>query len=164
MCKVSSYKPGSKADIRFRGGGAKPGRQSWFYLLKCPDGFDFAARFEWPGETNRAWTWHCWPGAHTEGELALVTTVAPVNTEKQTATYSRTEFLSYFYPNIRRGLIEARPLMTSFQWLVKARPDLRNFSGYDLLWVDLHCDAGLVELWLALLYYGNISRVRTYDV
>ena len=52
----------------------KPGRESWFYLLERPEGFDFAARFEWPGETNRAWTWHCRPGAHTEGELALVTT------------------------------------------------------------------------------------------
>ncbi|MHC4691347.1 MAG: sialidase family protein [Planctomycetota bacterium] len=128
----------------------KPGRESWFYLLKRSEGFDFAARFEWPGETNRAWTWHCRPGAHTEGELALVATVAPINTEKQTATYTRTKFLSYFYPNIRRGLVEARPLMTSFQWLDKARPDLRDFSGYDLLWVDLHCDAGPVELWLAL--------------
>jgi hypothetical protein len=128
----------------------KPGRQSWFYLLKRPEGFDFAARFEWPGETNRAWTWHCRPGAHTEGKIALVANVAPINTEKQTATYTRTEFLSYFYPNIRRGLVEARPLMTSFQWLVKARPDLRDFSGYDLFRVDIHCDPVPVELWLAI--------------
>ena len=143
----------------------KPGRQSWFYLLERPEGFDFAARFEWPGGTNRAWTWHCRPGAHTEGELALVTTVAPVNTEKQTATYHRTEFLSYFYPNIRRGLVEARPLMTSFQWLVKARPDLRDFSGYDLLRVDLHCDAAPIELWLAL--EDNVLEppvMRTYKI
>jgi hypothetical protein len=127
----------------------KPGRQSWFYLLGHPEGFDFAARFEWPGETNRAWTWHCRQGAHTEGELALVTTVSPIDTEKQTATYSRTEFLSYFYPNIRRGFVEARSLMTSFQWLAKARPDLRDFSGYDLLWVDVHSDTAPVKLWLA---------------
>lgn len=26
----------------------KPGRESWFYLLQPPEGFDFAARFEWP--------------------------------------------------------------------------------------------------------------------
>jgi len=143
----------------------KPGRQSWFYLLERPDGFDFAARFEWPGETNRVWTWHCRPGAHTEGELALVTTVAPVNTEKRTATYRRTKFLSYFYPNVRRGLVEARPLMTSFQWLAKARPDLRDWSGYDLLWVDLRCDAGPVELWLAL--EDNLLEppvMRTYKI
>jgi hypothetical protein len=143
----------------------KPGRQSWFYLLERPEGFDFVARFEWPGGTNRAWTWHCRPGAHTEGELALVTTVAPVNTEKQTATYTRTEFLSYFYPNIRRGFVEARPLMTSFQWLVKAKPDLRDFSGYDLLWVDLHCDVAPIELQLAL--EDNILEppvMRTYKI
>lgn len=34
----------------------KPGRESWFYLIEQPEGFDFAARFEWPGATNRAWT------------------------------------------------------------------------------------------------------------
>jgi hypothetical protein len=143
----------------------KPGRQSWFYLLEYPEGFDFAARFEWPGETNRAWTWHCRPGNHTEGEMALVTTVAPINTEKQTATYTRTEFLYYFYPNIRRGLVEARPLMTSFQWLVKARPDLRDFSDYDLLWVDIHSNPGPVELWLAI--EDNLLEppvMRTYKI
>ena len=143
----------------------KPGRQSWFYLLERPEGFDFAARFEWPGETNRTWTWRCRRGTHTEGELALVTTVAPVDHEKQTAAYRRTDFLSYFYPNVRRGFVEARPLMTSFQWLVKARPDLRDFSGYDLLWVDLRCDAGPVELWLAL--EDNLLEppvMRTYKI
>jgi hypothetical protein len=31
----------------------KPDRESWFYLLEQSEGFDFAARFEWPGETNR---------------------------------------------------------------------------------------------------------------
>jgi len=143
----------------------KPGRQSWFYLLERPEGFDFAPRFEWPGETNRAWTWHCRQGAHTEGELALVATVAPVNSEKQTATYRRTKFLSYFYPNVRRGLVEARSLMTSFQWLVKARLDLRDWSGYDLLWVDLRCDAGPVKLWLAI--EDNLLEppvMRTYKI
>jgi hypothetical protein len=143
----------------------KPGRESWFYLLEQPEGFNFAARFEWPGETNRAWTWHCRQGAHTEGDLALVTTVSPINTEKQTATYTRTEFLSYFYPNIRRGLVEARPLMTSFQWLVKARPDLRDFSGYNLLRVDVHSDTAPVKLWLAL--EDNLlepSLMRTYKI
>ena len=143
----------------------KPGRESWFYLLEHPEGYDFAARFEWPGETNRAWTWHCRRGERTEGELALVATVAPIDHEGQTATYRRTEFLSYFYPNIRRGLVEARPLMTSFQWLVKARPDLRDWSDYDFLWVDVHCDAGPVKLWLAL--EDNLLEppvMRTYEV
>jgi len=143
----------------------KPGRESWFYLLEQSEGFDFAARFEWPGETNRAWTWHCRPGAHTEGELALVATVAPADRDKRTATYRQTEFLSYFYPNVRRGFVEARLLMTSFQWLVKARPDLRDWSDYDLLWVDVRCDAGPVELWLAL--EDNLLEppvMRTYKI
>jgi len=56
-----------------------PGRERWFYLLEKSEGCDFAARFEWPGATNRAWTWHCRPGTHTEGELALVATVTPIN-------------------------------------------------------------------------------------
>ena len=55
----------------------KPGRDSWFYLLERTKGFDFAARFEWPGATNRAWTWRCRPGEHTEGELALVASIGP---------------------------------------------------------------------------------------
>ncbi len=143
----------------------KPGRESWFYLLERPEGFDFAARFEWPGATNRAWTWHCRPGAHTEGELALVTTVAANEREKQTATYSRNDFHSYFYPNIRRGFVEAQTLMTSFQWLVRAGQDLRDWSDFDLLWVDVRCDAGPVELWLAI--EDNLLEppvMRTYKI
>jgi hypothetical protein len=143
----------------------KPGRQSWFYLLERPEGFDFAARFEWPGATNRAWTWHCRPGACTEGELALATTITPNDREKQTATYQRTDFLSYFYPNTSRGLVEAVPLMTSFQWLVRAGQDLRDWSNFDLLRVDVHCDAGPVKLWLAL--EDNILEppvMRTYKI
>ena len=128
----------------------KPGRESWFYLLEQSKGFDFAARFEWPGETNRAWTWNCRPGAHTEGDLALVVNVAPADRDKAAATYRQTEFLSFFYPNIRRGFVEARLLMTSFQWLVKARQDLRDWSDYDLLRVDIKSDATQVKLWLAL--------------
>jgi hypothetical protein len=143
----------------------KPGRESWFYLLERPEGIDFAARFEWPGETNRAWTWHCRQGAHTEGELALVTTLESNEREQQTATYRRNDFLSYFYPNIRRGFVEARLLMTSFQWLVKARQDLRDWSDFDLLWVDVRCDAGPVELRLAL--EDNLLEppvMRTYKI
>jgi len=126
------------------------GREGWFYLLKHPKGCDFAARFECPGATNRAWTWQCRHGDHTEGEMALVAAIAPVDRDEQMATYHRTEFLSYFYPNIQRGFVEARLLMTSFQWLSKARPDLRDWSGYDLLRVDVWCDAAGVELRLAV--------------
>ncbi len=143
----------------------KSGRDSWFYLLDRPEGFDFAARFEWPGATNRAWTWRCRPGEHTEGEMALVATAAPVDRDEQTATYRRTEYLSYFYPNLQRGFVEARVLMTSFQWLVKGRPDLRDFSGYDLLRVDLRSDAGPIEINLAI--EDNILEppvTRTYRV
>ncbi|MHC4430977.1 MAG: hypothetical protein ACYTBS_03985 [Planctomycetota bacterium] len=143
----------------------KPGRDSWFYLLDRPEGFDFAARFEWPGATNRAWTWRCRPGECTEGEMALVAAVSPIDSDTQEATYQRTEYLSYFYPNLQRGFVEARLLMTSFQWLVKGRPDLRDFSGYDLLRADVRSDAGPVEINLAI--EDNILEppvMRTYEV
>jgi len=126
----------------------KSGRDSWFYLLEQANGFDFAARFEWPGATNRAWTWRCRPGAHTEGELALVTSVGPPNTRNRKATYGQTEFLSRFYPDTREGF-EAHRVMTTFQWLAKADPALRDWSGYERLWADVLCNAP-AELWLAL--------------
>jgi len=126
----------------------KPGRDSWFYLLDQAKGFDFAARFEWPGATNRAWTWRCRPGEHTEGELALVTSVGPPNTRNRKATYQQTEFLSRFYPDTREGF-EAHRVMTTFQWLARADPALRDWSGYERLWVDVLCNAP-AELWLAL--------------
>jgi hypothetical protein len=143
----------------------KAGRESWFYLLEQSEGFDFAARFEWPGETNRAWTWHCRSGEHTQGDMALVVNIAPVDRDEAKATYRRTEFLSYFYPNIRRGFVEARLLMTSFQWLVKARPDLRDWSDYDLLRVDVRSNVAPIKLWLAL--EDNTIEppvVRTYQI
>jgi len=143
----------------------KAGRESWFYLLEQSKGFDFAARFEWPGETNRVWTWRCRPGEHTQGDLALTADVAPCDRDKATATYRQTEFLSYFYPNIGRGFVEARLLMTSFQWLVKARPDLRDWSDYDLLCVDVKSNDAPMKLWLAL--EDNVLEppvVRIYQV
>ena len=127
----------------------KPGRESWFYLLEQPEGFDFAARFEWPGATNRAWTWRCRRGTHTEGEMALVATVGPPNPQALKPTYQQTDFLSHYYPNLR-GNVEAYRLMTSFQWLARADPALRDWSGYDLMRVDVRCDAVPVELRLAL--------------
>ncbi len=59
--------------------GVKPGRESWFFLIELEDGFDFAARFEWPGATNRAWTWRCRRGKRTQGDTALVANEAPAN-------------------------------------------------------------------------------------
>lgn len=126
----------------------KPGRESWFYLLEREEGFDFAARFEWPGATNRAWTWRCRPGLRTEGEMALAVAVGPANPRKKKATYRQTEFLSRFYPNTRESF-EAHRLMTSFQWLAKADPALRDWSGYERLWVDVCCET-TAELWLAV--------------
>ena len=90
---------------------------------------------------------------------------APVDSNERAATYRRTEYLSYFYPNLQRGFVEARLLMTSFQWLVKGRPDLRDFSGYDLLRVDVRSDVGPIEINLAL--EDNILEppvMRTYRV
>ena len=127
----------------------KPGRESWFYLLEQPEGFGFAARFEWPGATNRAWTWRCRRGPHTEGEMALVARVGPPNPQGLEPTYRQTAFLSHYYPNLR-GNFEAHRLMTSFQWLAKADPALRDWSGYDFMRVDVRCDTVPVELRLAL--------------
>ncbi|MHC4403379.1 MAG: hypothetical protein ACYTG0_27285 [Planctomycetota bacterium] len=127
----------------------KPGRESWFYLLEQPEGFDFAARFEWPGATNRAWTWRCRPGPHTEGEMALAATVAPPNPRGVEATYRRTGFLSHFYPGIRDSF-EAHRVMTTYQWLARADASLRDWSGYDLMRIDVRCDKAKVDLWLAL--------------
>ena len=123
--------------------------RSWFFLLDGEKGFDFAARFEWPGGKNRAWTWICRPGEHTEGELALVTTAHPANPKKLDASFEQTEFLSHYYPSAR-DRFEADLLMTTFQWLSKARPDLRDWSGYDLLRMDIRCKEAPVEVWLAL--------------
>jgi hypothetical protein len=127
----------------------KPGRESWFYLLEQDDGFDFAARFESPGATNRAWTWRCRRGPHTEGETALVATVGPVKAERLEASYRRTEFLSDFYPGLR-GNFEAHRVMTTFQWLTRADASLRDWSGYDFLRIDVRTEKTPVKLRLAL--------------
>ncbi len=141
----------------------KPGKESWFYLLDRREGFDFAARFEWPGATNRAWTWHCRPGEHTEGEMALVASIGPANPRNRKATYRQTEFLSRFYPDTREGF-EAHRLMTSFQWLTRADPTLRDWSGYERLWVDVRCET-TAKLWLAL--EDDVIEppvMRTYEI
>jgi len=55
--------------------------------------------------------------------------------------------------------------MTSFQWLAKARPDLRDWSDYDLLRVDIYSDAEPVKVWLAI--EDNLLEppvMRTYVV
>ena len=121
----------------------------WFYLLDRPEGFDFAARFEAPGEINRAWTWRCRPGEHTEGDLSLVSRVGPANPKGVKPTYRQTEFLSHYYPSLYASL-EARHLMTTFQWLARGRRDLRDWRGYDLLRADVRCDDASPELRWAL--------------
>jgi len=125
----------------------KPGK-TWFYLLDQAQGFDFAARFEVPGETNRAWTWACRPGEHTQGELALVASVGPANPNKLPPTYRQTDFLSFYYPSLKGR--EAQLLLTTFQWLAKGRSDLRDWRGYDLLRIDARCDDSPLQLRLAV--------------
>jgi hypothetical protein len=127
----------------------KPGRDHWFFLLDRPEGFDFAARFEWPGEVNRAWTWRCRSGLHTEGKLALAATVGPVSRRPPGTAAPASGNLSHYYPNMR-ARAEAYSLMTTFEWLTLADPSLRNWSGYDMLWVDVRCDDAPVHVWLAL--------------
>ena len=129
--------------------GVKPGRDSWFFLIELDDGFDFAARFEWPGATNRAWTWRCRRGKHTQGETALVANVGPANPYHAKSTYDQTPFLSYFYPDIR-GKREAYLLMTTFEYTAKADRRLRNWSGYDFLRIDVLCDVPETEIRLAV--------------
>ncbi len=121
----------------------------WFYLLEGTEGFDFAARFEWPGGRNRAWTWLCRKGEHTEGELALVTTARPANPKGLEASFVQTDFLSQYYPSAR-DRFEAELLMTTFQWLSKSRPQLRDWSGYERLLMDVRCEEASVEVWLAV--------------
>ncbi|MHC4739017.1 MAG: hypothetical protein ACYS9Y_08955, partial [Planctomycetota bacterium] len=123
--------------------------RSWFFLLDGTEGFEFAARFEWPGGKNRAWTWLCRPGEHTEGDLALVTTARPANPTRSEASFAQTEFLSQYYPSARNRF-EADLLMTTFQWLSKSRPQLRDWSGYERLRMDVRCEEGPVEIWLAV--------------
>jgi len=127
----------------------KTGRDCWFYLLDQPEGFDFAARFEWPGSTNRLWTWNCRPGEHTEGELALVSSAGKPNPYNRPPTFKQTEFLSHFYPALRSSF-GAHLLMTTFQWSVKARPDLWDWSGYDLLRIDVRAHQKPVKISFAL--------------
>ncbi|MHC4394896.1 MAG: hypothetical protein ACYS1A_04510 [Planctomycetota bacterium] len=141
----------------------KPSRD-WFYLIDGAEGFDFSTAFEWPGGRNRAWKWLCRPGEHTEGEFALVTTARPANPKGLTASFKQTEFLSHFYPSAR-DRFEAELLMTTFQWLVKSRPELRDWSGYDVLRIDVRSEDAPVETWLAL--EDNILEppvVRTFKV
>lgn len=117
----------------------------WFYLLDRPEGVDFAARFEAPGEINRAWTWRCRSGARTQGELSLVVRVGPANPKGLEPTYRRTDFLSHFYPSVYASM-ETRHLMSTFQWLSKGRRDLRDWSGYGRLRADVRCDDASAEL------------------
>ena len=142
----------------------KAGRDCWFYLLDQPEGFDFAARFEWPGGTNRLWTWKCRPGEHTEGSLALVASVGGANPFNVKPTFHETEWLSYFYPAMR-SKFGAHQLMTTFAWSAKGRPDLWDWTGYDYLRVDVRCEKQAAKIWLAL--EDNVIEppvVRTYEV
>jgi hypothetical protein len=106
----------------------KPGRESWFYLLEQPEGFDFAARFEWPGATNRAWTWRCRRGPHTEGEMALVARVGPPNPQGLKPTYRQTAFLSHYYPNLRNNF-EASSPDDFFSMAGQGRPGVEGLVG-----------------------------------
>ena len=49
-----------------------------------------------------------------------------------------------------RNALEARLLLTTFQWLAKGRPDLKDWSGYDLLRIDVRCEGQPAKITLAL--------------
>ena len=146
---ILGFENGELGRTQFVGREVKRGRDSWFYLIERPGGFDFSARFEWPTETNTFWTWSCRSGEHTEGEMALAVGIGPANPYGQKFTFLRSEFLSRYYPSVWRSL-EARPLMTTFQWLSKGRPDLKDWSGYDVLRVNVRCQGQPAKIWLAV--------------
>lgn len=137
------------AATHFVGREVKKGRESWFYLIDKPGGFDFSARFEWPSEVNTFWSWPCRSGEHTEGKLAMVAAIGPANPDNQECTFERTDFLSRYYPSLRNSF-QARPIMTTFQWLSKGRPDLKDWSGYDLFRIDVRCQGQPAKIRLAL--------------
>jgi len=76
--------------------------------------------------------------------------------------------LSHYYPSVTNNNfrnVEAWMVMTTFSWLPRAGPDLKNWSGYDRLWIDVRCDAAPVDVWLAVEDHVLEPPVmRTYRV
>jgi len=105
---------------------------SWGGMKELEDGVDFWTNFEF-GETNRAWTWRCRTGEATEGKQALV---RYVRRGRRQMSFERTPFQQRYYPVLRSGS-DASVILNTFQWLAHAKGDLSDWSGYDLMWLDV---------------------------
>ena len=123
---------------------AKKG-ETWCEIKGVGDGCDFWANFEF-GVGDRIWTWQCRKGDSTEGVQALISSVQPGLAQ---ARFLRTAFQQRYYPILRKSAAEASVILNTFQWLAYTQPDLRDWSDYDLLWIDLKTDKPL-KVWLTL--------------
>jgi len=122
----------------------KQGRACWTFLEKAEDGFDFYTPFEY-GETSRAWTWRCRPGQVTEGKLALAMRVGPGG--RGGTKFQSTPAIDRCYPMLRDG--QTAVVMNTFGWLAQSGLGLGDWSGYDLLRVDVRAESA-VKMWLAV--------------
>jgi len=119
--------------------------ESWCEIKSVENGCDFWANFEF-GAGDRIWTWQCRKGDSTEGVQALVSSIQPGLAH---ASFLRTAFQQRYYPILRKSAAEASVILNTFQWLAYTQPDLRDWSDYDLLWVDFKTDQPL-KVWLTL--------------
>ncbi|GAG07603.1 unnamed protein product, partial [marine sediment metagenome] len=115
-------------------------------LDQVEGGCDFWAHFEY-GLDNRVWTWSCREGDCTEGQQALVANVGAV--DKRSSDFAAPYFQKRYYPTLT-GSQRAGVILNTFQWLAHtASSQLRNWAGYDLLWVDLKASAA-ATVWLTV--------------
>ena len=132
--------------------------KTWSGLERLDDGCDFWVNFEF-GVGDRVWTWNCRTGESTEGLQALVKQISPglsiVNFKRKdispgasVVNFKRTAFQQRYYPALRQGA-EASVIFNTYQWLVQEGPKLRDWSGYDMLRVDLKTDKP-IKVWLTL--------------
>jgi hypothetical protein len=123
---------------------AKKGK-TWCELEKRDDGCDFWAHFEFGEPNSRIWTWRCVAGDRTEGKQALVASISP---GRRQLSFEHTPFQERFYPVIREGS-DASVIFTTFQWLGYAAPELRDWTGWDLLRVDVK-PTSAIKVWLGI--------------
>ncbi|HUW58037.1 MAG TPA: sialidase family protein [Planctomycetota bacterium] len=117
---------------------------TWCDLGRREDGCDFWAHFEY-GRKNRIWTWECRTGDCTVGTQALV---AKVRRGPRLMAVRRTPFQRRYYPILRQAS-DASVILNTFQWLSHAGEALRDWSGYDLMWVDFRSSRPL-QVWLTV--------------
>lgn len=112
---------------------------AWGGMTPVEDGCDFWMNFEHGEERSRAWTWRCREGDCTEGKQALVRSVGR---GRRQLSFKRTPYQRRYYP-VLRNASDARVILNAFQWLSHATGNLGDWSGYDLLWMDVKTDQAL---------------------